>query len=100
MRKSRSALTSDMETRENTLASAAFKAGFTIQFMKDLDHNSSCFLQYIGQKMSGMSAETFKTGIYDGSQLINDHYFVDSINETERRPMSPCLIPLQYLYHQ
>lgn len=55
--------------------------------MKGFERNNFGFV-YLGQKMPEVSSEKLKDGILNGfqiTQLINNHHFVDSVNETERK---------------
>jgi hypothetical protein len=61
------------------------KLGLIKQFVKALNKDSLC-IEYIANKLPALTMEKLKAGIFDGPQirqLINDPYFIASMNEIE-----------------
>ena len=59
--------------------------GLMKQFVKALNKDGLC-IEYIAHKLRGLTIEKPKAGIFDGPQirqLINDPYFITSMNEIE-----------------
>lgn len=76
------------------------KLGLMKQFIKALNRDGTCF-GYICTKFPALSKEKIKAGIFDGPQirqLINDHQFQDSMNDTEAAAWSSfCMVVKNFL---
>lgn len=73
------------------------KLGLMKQFVKALNQDGQCFL-YICQKMTALSIEKIKAGIFDGPQirqLMNDPLFERSMNEEEQRAWSSFVLVIK-----